>query len=156
MTKKLRLCAVCGHGLNLLGPDPDDPVAYIHSPGTGADHPAVPVEAGEVPMRPVCDVCNLVTSPEEVYTWPCHDFVMPNGSANDGDWALCPGCHGLALNGRWDELIEVVLGDFVEQHGEKVREQIEPQIRAFHKQFREHTYDTPYRGLPVQYLHANQ
>lgn len=153
--RRLRVCAVCGHGLNIIGP-PGEEVGYVHSPGHGDDHVAVPVEPGDVPMRPVCDMCNTVTHPNEVYTWPCRDFVMANGSANEGDWCLCPGCHVLAVNERWEELTQLVIDQLAAKHGERNRPAIEGHVRAFHEAFREHRDGDPYRGVPVEYLNAHQ
>lgn len=151
---RLRVCAVCGHGLNLL--EAPGGVVWLHSPGHGDDHKAVPVEPGQVPMHPICDMCGAPTSVNEVYTWPCRNFTMPNGNANAGDWCLCPGCHALAVNGRWEELTQLVIDTLVERHGERNRAVIQGYVRPFHASFREHTYDSPYRGVPVEYINPHQ
>lgn len=152
--RELRVCAVCGHGLNILGGPGQE--GYLHSPGHGDDHIAVPVEPGQVPMNPICDMCNNPTSVNEVYTWPCADYVMPNGSANEGDWCLCSGCHALAINGRWEDLSQLVIDGLVARHGERNRHVIAGHVHQFHAHFQAHRTGDPYRGIPVEYIHTHQ
>lgn len=151
MTTPYRVCGVCGRGLNMYGPSPEQPEGYFHSSPTQDDHPVVPVLPGEVVMNPNCDMCNADMSPDEVWTWPTHDF-----HPSVGDWALCSGCHELAVNGRWEELTQQVIDAMVDLHGEEARSFIEGALRPLHEGFRRHIYDKPYRGLPIEYVNAHQ
>lgn len=80
------VCAVCGRVL-----DHHSGVGYAHTLQDRAkeDHPAVPVPAGEVPLRGRCDFCN-----RDNPTWslPAKSFSPFPGHMMDGDWAACDTC----------------------------------------------------------------
>lgn len=116
-----RSCAVCARILNPIV-TPGGEVHWEHAEMDWADHPAVPVEPGEVHTRQRCDFCSS-DDPEWVIptrTFDSGSFPMPTGlvdTASGENFAACEACRNLVETNQWNGLVRRVAKAMGDKHG---------------------------------------
>lgn len=134
---KRKVCAVCGHVLNLVSGQ-----GWIHGLGDPGlwDHAAVPVDETEVSVNAVCDFCYR---PDPPWVIPSSDFVSIFAHAG-ADWTACDDCCQLVEKNDWNGLMRRVEKSWASRHGE-MPEEVQRYLRGLYRQLRKHITGTPYR-----------
>ena len=96
-----------------------------------------------LPGREICDFCSEAPT-TQIYA--CKNFLIPRTKTalfqheSVGAWAACEICAELIEGGRWSELTNRALTNFVKQHRVPPYAQfdVREQFREIHQLFREH------------------
>ena len=110
-----RVCAVCARVLDRVE-RAGDTVGWQHTAADlPADHPAVPVEPGEVHTALRCDFC-LAEHPGWEIPARAFDYAGAPDAGSDGDWSACDICAELVRRHRWTALRQRAVAAFVQRH----------------------------------------
>lgn len=87
--------------------------------------------------NPICDFCS---APNPTVEFPCRDFTMPFLPLYEsvGSWWACEACTGLAVAGKWPQLLARGLeAHFAKDPGGRKHErELRAVLSAFHARFR--------------------
>ena len=150
MTNTKKLCGVCGAGLMYW-----EDRGYAH--GTPQDHPAVPVDPGEVVAHPICDFCSVRVPISEVWTFPAGDTIVQTVGivqATDAEpWAACEPCKDDIVERRLDRLAERALTNMSAENPEylEMAEFVTAKLKQHWRAFLASNPGEPYKGYPVEY-----
>lgn len=108
-----------------------------------ADHEAVPVRAEDTGGE-VVGVCDFCSAPGPTWCFVVADFGLatpPLGAAlgvdgfgSVGDWSACDACHRDVVHADWNKVAYRAL----RRHPARLRPMLEPEVRRFHRGFRDH------------------
>lgn len=126
----VKVCAVCGRVLDHIQATGE----YVHSLTTPHDHPAVPVDEGEVPTVGKCDFC---FAPDPDFTLPTHPFNAGLGMAMDDEWSCCSTCAAYLRQNQWTRLFGHVKASWEERHGGPMPPEMDASLRRLYRQIRQ-------------------
>lgn len=139
------VCAVCGYVLD------EQDGQYMHAAATGdlphvADHPVVPVRAGEVPGEHIRTQCDFCVEEDPQWIVPARDFLNPGSlTGSRGSWAACDECAALIGRNDWNGVIRRALEGFHVRHGESMRPAEQTLLRAMYRQLRKNMTGSVYK-----------
>lgn len=148
---RVRVCAVCARTLECVVPtengrDLPELASWRHGiQDSPADHPAVPVEAGEIHAAMRCDFCNVEDPSWDV---PVADFTMSSyedqpREDSAGGWAACARCAELIQSNQWSALLRHAVASFMMKHPDAEEAEVWADVGKLYRDLRRNMLGPP-------------